>query len=169
MRIKENIVTVIYGSSNPKGNTFAISQAIAQKLGTEIYNLSDYKISYYDYSQNNRNDDFLPLIKQLIKSYDTYIFVSTVYLYSTSANLKTFLDRITDLLTIEKEFGRKLRGKYIIFVTSSEGNNLGDDFWIPIKATFEYLRMHFVLGMHCFQDSISKEQLKGITQSIKKK
>ncbi|MCP4458779.1 MAG: NAD(P)H-dependent oxidoreductase [Cytophagales bacterium] len=34
-----------------------------------------------------------------------------VYWYSMSGIMKVFLDRIYDVLTIEKELGRKLHGK----------------------------------------------------------
>ena len=83
-----------------------------------------------------------------------------------SAIMKTFFDRISDLLTIDKDLGRRLRGKSVLFITSSEGNHLGDDFWIPIKATFNYLGMNLKLTIHCLHDIISEEQLDEISISI---
>lgn len=107
-------------------------------MNIKVYKLTDYNISNYNYSHQNKSDDFIPLIKKLIKNSATIIFVTPVYWYAMSAIMKTFFDRITDLLNVEKELGKKLRRKNVIFVTSSEGDHLDDDFWIPIKATFNY-------------------------------
>ena len=54
---------------------------------------------------------FLPTIKELNSKYDTWIFVTPVYWYSMSGQMKIFLDRITDLLKWHKDEGRKIRGK----------------------------------------------------------
>jgi multimeric flavodoxin WrbA len=163
---KKHKTAILFGSSNKEGNTFIVSQSVATKLNIKVYNLADYNISNYDYTHQNKRDDFIPLIKKLIENYDSIIFVTPVYWYAMSAIMKTFFDRITDLLTVEKELGRKLRGKNVIFVTSSEGDNLDDDFWIPIKATFNYLGMNLKLTAHCLHDVISEEQLEDISKSI---
>lgn len=60
---------------------------------------------------NSRNADYLNLMKQILDKYETLILATPVYWYSMSGIMKVFFDRLTDLLTIEKEFGRKLRGK----------------------------------------------------------
>lgn len=62
---------------------------------------------------NSRNDDYLNLMKQILEKYETLILATPVYWYSMSGIMKVFFDRLTDLLTIEKELGRKLRGKKI--------------------------------------------------------
>ena len=59
-------------------------------------------------------------MKTIISKYDTIIFATPVYWYSMSGILKVFIDRITDLLTIEKELGRKLRGKKMAVVSQIE-------------------------------------------------
>ena len=101
-----NITThaaILFGSSNTLGNTFQISQRMADELSIPIYNLFDYAISNFDYNHLNKNDDFLPLIRELIDKYETLIFITPVYWYAMSAIMKTFFDRLSDLLTIEKE------------------------------------------------------------------
>ncbi|MDA5312487.1 flavodoxin family protein, partial [Vibrio cholerae] len=72
---------------------------------TTLFDLSDYAISFYDYEHMNRNDDFIHLINKLAE-FDHLVFASPVYWYSMSAQLKVFFDRLSDLLTIEKELGR---------------------------------------------------------------
>jgi multimeric flavodoxin WrbA len=166
MRDKRYKVAILFGSSNNQGNIYNIAQSIADKLNVKIYNLAEYNISNFDYTHQNKSDDFFPLTTELIDNYDTIIFVTPVYWYAMSAIMKTFFDRISDLLTIEKVLGRKLRGKKVIFVTSSIGNHLDDDFWIPVKATCNYLGMNFFFGMHCIEDKISADQLNKIGEKI---
>ncbi len=101
---------IIYGGARKEGNTRQVIDAVAIKLSADIFDVSDYQISFYDYEHNNRDDDFLPLIKKLLE-YDCWIFASPIYWYTMSAQLKVFVDRISDLLDIELELGRQLRGK----------------------------------------------------------
>lgn len=100
---------IIYGGARKDGNTCKVIDAAAQKLSADIFDVSDYKISFYDYEHKNSDDDFLPLIEKLLE-YDCWIFASPIYWYTMSAQLKVFVDRLTDLLDIELEMGRQLRG-----------------------------------------------------------
>jgi len=65
-----------------------------------------------------------------------------------SGIMKVFLDRLTDLLIIEKELGKKLRGKNMAVISSSNGGNLGDAFWLPFTATANYLEMEYLGNIH---------------------
>lgn len=100
---------IIYGGARKEGNTRKVIDAAAQRLAADIFDVSDYEISFYDDEHNNRDDDFLPLIKKLLE-YDCWIFASPIYWYTMSAQLKVFVDRLSDLLDIEIELGRQLRG-----------------------------------------------------------
>ena len=62
--------------------------------------------------------------------------------------MKVFFDRITDLLTIEKNLGRQLRGKRMAVISTSNGSHLGDQFWLPFSASAQYLGMEFLGGLH---------------------
>ena len=167
MDIEKYKIAIICGSANTNGNTQQISSTISKQLDIKIYTLSDYNISYYDYQNNNKTDDFIPLLKDLTKNYQTYIFITPVYWYAMSAIMKTFFDRITDLLTIEKNIGRKLRRKKVIFITTSIGDNLGNDFWIPIKATLDYLDMELVYTLHCIDNVLTDIHLKALIEKMK--
>lgn len=100
---------IIYGGARKEGNTRKVIDAVAQKFLADIFDVSDYEISFYDYEHKNRDDDFLPLIRKLLE-YDCWIFASPIYWYTMSAQLKVFVDRLSDLLDIELEMGRQLRG-----------------------------------------------------------
>jgi len=139
---------IIVGSSRSKGNTTKIVDSIAGKFGIDVINLSDYEISHYDYESKNLDDDFLPLIRRIIENYDQFIFATPVYWYSMSGIMKVFFDRFSDLLRIEKETGRKLRGKQFAVISNSHDNEIENDFYIPFKRTADYLGMDYIGDKH---------------------
>jgi multimeric flavodoxin WrbA len=144
----ENNKVIIVGSSRSNGNTTKIIDVIASQFNMDIINLNDYKFSYYDYESKNRDDDFLPLIKSIIEKYDTLIFATPVYWYSMSGIMKVFFDRFSDLIRIEKEIGRKLRGKKFAVISNSHDDTLDFDFYIPFKKSADYLGMEYLGEQH---------------------
>ncbi|MGX7667921.1 flavodoxin family protein [Flavobacterium pedocola] len=141
---------IIVGSSRKKGNTTSIAEAVALQYGIDVVNLSDHNFSYYDYDSANIEDDFLPLVKGIIEKYDTLIFATPVYWYSMSGVMKVFFDRFSDLIRIEKELGRKLRGKKMAVLSNSHDfeNELDYDFYLPFRKSAEYLGMDYLGNKH---------------------
>ncbi len=139
---------VIVGSSRNDGDTVVLTSELTKQSKWDLIDLNDYNFSYYDYEHKNRNDDYLTLMAELIKKYDTLIFATPVYWYSMSGIMKVFFDRITDLLTIEKKLGRQLRGKKMAVISCSIGNNLGELFWLPFSETANYLGMEYLGNVH---------------------
>jgi len=150
---------IIVGSSRNDGDTLKLVNEIVKKTNWELINLNDYNFSYYDYESKNRNDDCLTLMKQIVEKYDTLIFATPVYWYSMSGIMKVFFDRFTDLLVNKKELGRQLRKKEMAVITSSVGDNLGDDFWLPFVKTSNYLGMKYVGNLHTVNDNLIEEEL----------
>ena len=139
---------IIVGSARTDGDTMRLTEELRAHSGWELIDLNDYNISYYDYKYKNATDDYLPLMTQIIERYDNLVFVTPVYWYAMSGVMKVFFDRITDLLTIEKDLGRKLRGKKMAVISCSIGNHLGDQFWLPFSETANYLGMERLFS-HC--------------------
>lgn len=139
---------IILGSSRRNGDTVKLTEFVQEKTNWALVNLSDYDISYYDYEHKNAKDDFLPLMEKIVLEYDQFIFATPVYWYSMSGIMKVFFDRITDLVTIRKDLGRALKGKQMAVLSSSGGNNLGEQFWLPFSYSAEYLEMSFIQGLH---------------------
>jgi multimeric flavodoxin WrbA len=111
---------IIFGSSRSKGNTWeAIQEAIAfsSLKNIPVINLNDLNISQYNYNHSNKDDDFIPVIEKII-SYKHIILATPIYWYTMSAIMKIFIDRFTDLLTIRKDLGRKMRGVKLSIITS---------------------------------------------------
>lgn len=160
---------IIVGSSRDDGETQKIAIKLSEVKNWDIINLNDYKISYFDYEYKNQTDDYLELMKNISENYDVLIFATPVYWYSMSGVMKVFFDRLTDLLTIRKEIGRKLRNKKMAVITSSIGNNLGDQFWLPFFKTAEYLGMEYIGGLHTYSDKENNIEIETFANKIEEK
>ncbi len=134
----------------------------------DFIDLMDFNILHFDYEHQNKNDDYLDVIKRITDNYDVLIFATPVYWYSMSGIMKVFFDRLTDLLRIEKEIGRKLRGKHMAVISSSNGDNLGINFWLPFKKSAEYLGMNYIADLHTFQDKFEPEKILKFVQYVEK-
>lgn len=143
---------IIIGSSRKNGNTARIVSEIADKFNIDVVNLSDYQFSYYDYESKNRDDDFFELVQGIIEKYDTLIFATPVYWYSMSGIMKVFFDRFSDLIRIEKETGRKLRGKNMAVISNSHDSELEYNIYIPFKKSADYLGMNYLGEKHFSAD-----------------
>lgn len=122
---------------------------VASELGINIIDLSEKNISPYDYEHKNINDDFMPLMMQLL-SHEKIIFSTPVYWYAASAQMKIFIDRTSDFLDIEsyKDIGRRLRNKTAYIVCTSISNEADQSFLNAFKDTFEYLGMNYGGHVH---------------------
>lgn len=139
---------IIVGSSRRDGNTSFLTKKLVKKSEWDLIDLNDFNFSYYDYNSKNKSDDYLTLMSHIIETYDVLIFATPVYWYAMSGIMKVFFDRLTDLLTIKKELGQKLRGKKMAAISCSTGNNLGDAFWLPFLETANYLGMGYIGNTH---------------------
>jgi len=145
---------IIFGSSRDKGDTWRAIQLVTQKNEAQIINLNNFNFSDFDYEFKNKNDDFHKLALQMLE-HDTLVLATPVYWWTMSAIMKRFLDRWTDLLTKDKELGRKLRGKKLFIITSHTGNFKGFD--SIFKQTAAYLGMHYG-GCFFYHADPNKEQ-----------
>jgi multimeric flavodoxin WrbA len=132
---------IILGSSRSNGSTMEAIQTITQNRAIPLVDLSQISMSYYDYENTNRHDDFLPLAERMVE-HSPIILATPVYWYTMSAVMKTFLDRWTDLLTIRKDLGRKLANKKIFLITSFS-TSFPNGFEEIFSQTFEYMDMHY--------------------------
>lgn len=157
---------IIVGSSRKEGETHAVVQQLQQYSNWKAIYLNDYDISYYDYEHLNAADDYLPLMKDIILSHDTLLFATPVYWYAMSGIMKVFFDRMTDLLTIEKDTGRQLRGKNMAVISSSYGGNLGEQFWLPFQESANYLGMQYLGHLHTLGDQDNAASIEAFVHSI---
>ncbi|MFA0116007.1 flavodoxin family protein [Vibrio sp. 10N.261.46.E11] len=135
-------IAVILGTSKSDGNTRKLVESFVEQSDAKLFDLSDFDISFYDYEHENRNDSFLPIVHELV-GFDHLVFASPVYWYSMSAQLKVFFDRLSDLLTIEKGLGRKLKGKSISVLSTGYNVELPKCFVEPFELTANYMQLEF--------------------------
>lgn len=148
---------IILGSSRKNGETKKVVAELIRISDWDLIELTDFNISHFDYEHKNRNDDFIGLMKRITDNYEVLIFATPVYWYAMSGIMKVFFDRLTDLLRIEKDLGRKLRNKSMAVISCSNGDNLEDNFWLPFKKSAEYLGMNYITDLHTFQDQLDIE------------
>ncbi len=152
-----NETVIIMGSSSSEGHTARISKHLAMENGWSIIDLNKYNIGYYDYQHENRMDDFIPLIKEILKKYNTLLFSTPVYWYTMSAVMKTFFDRLTDLLDFELSDDFSFRGKQLAVISNSVETHLEYPFDIPFEKSANYLEMEYVGHQH-FKNTIENPQ-----------
>ena len=154
------------GSSAKDGHTISLVDSIMNVSDFHKIDLNDYQFSYYDYEHQNKDDDFLPLMRRIIPSYDTFLFATPVYWYAMSGIMKVFFDRLTDLLDIEKDLGRQLRKKNMAVITCSNGDHLGEIFWYPFIETAKYLGMRYSGNLHTINRQTDTVQLEEFVRKI---
>lgn len=137
------------GTSKEKGNTSALVRNIVDITELVVFNLKDYNISPFDYDHKNIDDDFIPLILELLK-YDHLVFASPVYWYSMSAQMKVFFDRISDLLQVKKPLGRKLRTKECSIISTGASPQPERSFEETFINSFNYLSMDYKGLLYCY-------------------
>ncbi len=141
-------VAIIFGSSRNDGDTQKVIDHLNENETFTIFNLNDYKISYYDYQHRNINDDYISLMSEITENFDLLIFATPIYWYTMSAQIKTFLDRITDLLKVKKDIGRKLRGKKMGLISVSNDDDRLPSFAEPFSHSASYLGMSYIGDIH---------------------
>jgi multimeric flavodoxin WrbA len=133
---------ILLGSSRSQGNTAQFAKAVGNKLDADYYDLNDYQIGVYDYNNANASDDFQPLMDTLLR-YERLVLASPVYWYSASAQMKVFLDRLTDLLEFNKDKGRLLRLKKAVLLATGHNQSAPACFEQMFASTFHYLGMDY--------------------------
>ncbi|MFT5858094.1 MAG: multimeric flavodoxin WrbA [Flavobacteriaceae bacterium] len=144
---------IIIGSANSNGETRKIVSYIENKTSFPVVDLNGMDISEFDYEFQNRGDDFHPLMTRIVDNYELIIFATPVYWYTMSGTMKTFFDRLSDCLKIEKETGRKLRGMKMAVVSCGSDKELKDGFHMPFIETANYLGMKYISDVHCWLDN----------------
>ena len=139
---------IIQGSSRSNGNTHKVVEILREKTGMDVLDLRDKNIAPFDYDFNNQDDDFLPIIRNIADNYDTIIFATPVYWYSMSGIMKNFFDRISDCLKIEKDTGRKLRGKSMGLLICGYDDTEFEGFDMPFRNSAQYLGMNYLGYVH---------------------
>ena len=154
---------IIQASSRSDGNTHTIVNQLREYIDCDLIDLSTKNIHQYTYDHQHQADDFMSMMRQIVE-YDLIIFATPVYWYTMSGILKAFFDRISDCLEIEKELGRKLKGKQMAAVCCSSDDTIIEGYFVPFKKSAEYLSMGYLGDLHTW--IANKEPSKTVVDSI---
>ena len=157
VEMKDDRPLVILGSARKDSYTRKLVDQLFAELEYELIDLLDHKIYPYGYSQNYPQDDnSLNIIKTLLR-HNTVVFATPVYWYSMSGQMKSFFDRLTDLVTFNKDLGRQLKGKRTFLVAVGTDNTLPEGFEVPFRLTSNYLNMEFISSYYCRTTDLTTE------------
>jgi NAD(P)H-dependent FMN reductase len=137
---------VLLASARSAGNTARLAHAMFADGVVDFVELARLSIGYYDYDARNATDDFLPLIRRLAQA-PFWVLATPLYWYAMSAQAKTFVDRLSDLLDAHKELGRSLRDARMAVVCCGTDPAAPSSFDEPFRLTCAYLGIHY-LGSH---------------------
>lgn len=149
---------VILGSSRSDGYTKKGVTNTLARLSYELIDLRQLNISPYDYDHKNQNDDHLQIIEKMTLA-QAVVFATPVYWYAMSAQMKTFFDRFSDLLSIRKSLQPKLKGKRCFLVAVGSDEDLPDGFETPFQKTCEYLGMTYCRSLYLRKESTVSDAL----------
>ena len=141
--MSSNKPLVILGSARKDSNTlFAIENLLGGKEYTFL-DLSNYEFVGYDYDNNYaESDQFLEIVDVMLQ-HDKIIFATPVYWYAMSSLMKTFFDRWSDLVRVEKPRGRAMAGKQTFLLTQGSTPEMPPGFDMPFDLSSKYLSMKF--------------------------
>ncbi len=144
---------IIQASSRSNGDTSLVVRYIQKQTNFDVIDLLNYTIGHFDYEFKNKDDDFNALFKKLVSNYDTLVIATPIYWYTMSGLCKVFLDRMSDFLFQEKDFGRMLRGKQLAVISSSNGNKVFKEFDMPFRESANYLGMNYLGHTHTWLEN----------------
>lgn len=155
------------GTSRADGNTRRALDAVLGDRMVHVIDLAMLAITPFDYAHENSDDAFLSLAERLVRA-DLLILATPVYWYSMSAQMKAFLDRWSDLVTVRKDLGRALAGRRLCVVVSSRSRDLPDGFSVPFELTARYFELQWEGCCHVqfLGDGVPSPEALGVARSF---
>jgi len=135
-------VLAILGSARGDSHTLALlEQVLAGRPATRI-DLRAVNVGPYEYGEPLERDDFERVADALV-THHRIIFATPVYWYAMSGRMKTLLDRFTDLVTVRKDLGRRLKHRCVFVLACGSEPQLPDGFEVPFRDSARYLDMRY--------------------------
>ena len=136
----------ITGSARGDGNTALMVAHLRRALDLrddQIVDLQSCRLEPFRYDAPPA-DDFLGIVERML-AHRHIVFATPVYWYAMSGLLKTFFDRLTDLLLSAsgRRHGRALAGRDIWLIATGTDPTLPDGFTEPFARTADYFDMRW--------------------------
>ncbi len=143
---------VLLASARPAGDTAAfVRQMFPAAADCALLDLLAAPLYPYSYAGCYPPDDAFAAIIARVLHHDTLVLATPVYWYSMSGLLKTFMDRLTDLITTAKPLGRQLRGKRLFVLAVGTDAALPPGFKQPFRLTASYFGISFGQSLYLSQ------------------
>jgi len=155
---------IILGSARKDSHTRTLLRTVFSETPHELVDLLDFNIATFDYDAHYPESDQFGEVVDKMLSAETIIFATPVYWYAMSGMMKTFFDRFTDLISIQKEKGKKLSGKRTFLFSVGAANEPPLGFEVPFKDSSTYLGMRYIEGIYL---SSRGEDFVGIQQTAR--
>ena len=141
-------IVVFHASSRHQGNTATIANYLSTQLSATAMDLSAHEIAPFSYDNDySPTDEFLEIIEQTIDA-DHWVLVTPIYWYTMSAQMKTFLDRFSDLLRYHQALLPALTGKHLWVVAVGSDPAAVPHFFEPFRLSADYLAMYYGGDLH---------------------
>jgi multimeric flavodoxin WrbA len=141
---------ILHGSARVAGNTGAAVRRLAQILSPEpqVVHLCSQDLRPYTY-EGQQSDDFFQLIDCIVR-HRQIVLATPVYWYAMSGLMKTFFDRLTDLLQDpqSRRLGRSLAGREVWLLATGTDEDLPVGFTEPFSRTCAYFDMIWKGGFY---------------------
>ena len=139
---------ILLGSARKDSHTRTLLRNVFNGIPHDLVDLLDFEIAPFDYNAKYpASDQFQELADRMVSA-KNIIFATPVYWYSMSGILKNFMDRFTDLITVEKQKGRALSGKNMYLFSVGADQFHPDGFEVPFRETARYLGMKYHEGVY---------------------
>jgi multimeric flavodoxin WrbA len=151
---------VLFSSANESGNTATLLAQVMVDNNCEIVNLDKLVILPYNYQNQYPADDFYPLVDKMLAA-KTLVFASPVYWSAPTAQMKNFVDRLTELLDVGelKAKARAFENKPALVLTTSASERVSPVFYGFFNELFRYFKMNFKACLHAnSSDSLKTNQ-----------
>ncbi len=143
-------VLALLASARADGDTSRLLSLALSNAPHDTVDLTALHLAPYTYGRTEIDAAYLGLAERMVAA-EVIVLATPVYWYSMSGVAKTWMDRLTDLVTIRKELGRGLAGKQFAIVMTSSDSALPAGFEVPFRLTTDYLGTSWG-GVH-FQSS----------------
>ncbi len=146
-------IMTLLGSSRKDGNTAYLSNKALEGIDHKEIFLLEKKLNPIVDQRHDAggfdmvNDDYEELFFDFLQ-YDTYFFVTPVYWFGVSGQMKIFFDRWSQYMKDERiDFWEAFRGKKAYVIVTGENphpKTAALPLILQFNAIFEYLNMEFV-------------------------
>lgn len=145
----DNSTVIILGSNRKNGNTQKFVTDTYGTITPTVIDLLNHTVSPYKYDNYYPHNDQFKQIIQTALQHDIIVLATPVYWFSMSGLMKTFFDRLTDLVTVDKPAGRAFKGKIMKVLVTGTEERLPVGFEVPFRNTADYFDMIYEGCRYC--------------------